>query len=639
MRYASWVLLFMVWMGCTPPANKFHDERIRNIYDLKDRRSTDTLLVLLGDISAQIRNEAALALASVQDTLASQRLGTALLEDPDEQVRINAAFALGQTGGYQAVNALLPALTTSSMQVTREVLEALGKSASKSDLPSLMTFEPRDSLLQEGLAWALYRLTLRKMADSTVTAKMAEYLRPDYSYQTRLAAAHYFSRTQQIKGKGYEENLIAASKTDPRAEVRMAAINGFRSLAPERSVGTLNEIFESSRDPRIRISAVRVCQNYPLKDCFPLVYAGLIDSVELVAVAASEVIMQRMDPSFYEKLKSAPVKSSFRTKANLLGALLAGSSDQALWQQALAQYSQSTGYEKAAIASAMGRSGRPFYRKAFELLTREAMNTKELPVVQTAIASALTQLNRSAHGEIPSREFAVIYQQMITSGDLAAAGIAASALSDPSLDFRKEISDITFLKQARQRFTLPKDLEMLQPIETAIAYLTGKEKPKPIQNTYNHPIDWKLIATIPHNQQMEIKTSHGTIVVTLFVEEAPGSVSNFVALADQHYFDTRFVHRVVPNFVMQTGCNRGDGYGSEDYSIRSEFSRRRYTTGSLGMASAGKDTEGTQWFITHSPTPHLDGGYTIFGEVVSGQDVADKLQVGDVIESITRVNK
>lgn len=639
MRYASWILLLMVWMGCTPPANKFHDERIRNIYDLKDRRSTDTLLVLLGDISAQIRNEAAMALASVQDSLASQRLGTALLEDPDEQVRVNAAFALGQTGGYQAVNALLPALTTSSPKVTREVLEALGKSVSKSDLPSLMSFETKDSLLEEGLAWAFYRLTLRKKADSTVTAKMAEFLRAGYSYQTRLAAAHYFSRTQQLQGKGYEENLIAAAKTDPRAEVRMAAINGFRSLSPERSLSTLNEIFASSGDPRIRISAVRVCQNYALKDCFPLVYAGLIDSVELVAVAASEVIMQRMDASFYDKLKAAPVKSSFRTKANLLGALLAGSSDQALWQQALAQYSQSAGYEKAAIATAMGRSGRPFYRKAFELLSREAMNTKELPVVQTAIASALTQLNRSAHEEISNREFTAVYQHLIAGGDLAAAGIAASALSDPSLDFRKEISDITFLEQARQRFTLPKDLEMLQPIETAIAYLTGKEKPKPIQNIYNHPIDWKLIATIPQNQQMEIKTSHGTIVVALFVEEAPGSVSNFVALADQHYFDKRFVHRVVPNFVMQTGCNRGDGYGSEDYSIRSEFSRRRYTTGSLGMASAGKDTEGTQWFITHSPTPHLDGGYTVFGEVVSGQDVADKLQVGDVIESITRVNK
>jgi cyclophilin family peptidyl-prolyl cis-trans isomerase len=91
---------------------------------------------------------------------------------------------------------------------------------------------------------------------------------------------------------------------------------------------------------------------------------------------------------------------------------------------------------------------------------------------------------------------------------------------------------------------------------------------------------------------------------------------------------------VVPNFVIQGGCNRGDGWGSEDYSIRSEFSMRRYTEGSVGMASAGKDTEGTQWFITHSPTPHLDGRYTIFAVVEEGMDVVHKIEVGDLIEKV-----
>jgi cyclophilin family peptidyl-prolyl cis-trans isomerase len=98
-----------------------------------------------------------------------------------------------------------------------------------------------------------------------------------------------------------------------------------------------------------------------------------------------------------------------------------------------------------------------------------------------------------------------------------------------------------------------------------------------------------------------IKTVKGDIVIQLLVEEAPGSVANFVQLVNSQYFNAKNFHRVVPNFVIQGGCNRGDGWGSEDYSIRSEFSMRRYTEGSVGMASAGKDTEGTQWFITHSP--------------------------------------
>jgi cyclophilin family peptidyl-prolyl cis-trans isomerase len=93
----------------------------------------------------------------------------------------------------------------------------------------------------------------------------------------------------------------------------------------------------------------------------------------------------------------------------------------------------------------------------------------------------------------------------------------------------------------------------------------------------------------------------------------------------------------VPNFVIQGGCNRGDGWGSEDYSIRSEFSARHYTEGSVGMASAGKDTEGTQWFIAHSPTLHLDGRYTIFAVTVSGLDVVHKIEVGDKIISVTLI--
>jgi cyclophilin family peptidyl-prolyl cis-trans isomerase len=123
--------------------------------------------------------------------------------------------------------------------------------------------------------------------------------------------------------------------------------------------------------------------------------------------------------------------------------------------------------------------------------------------------------------------------------------------------------------------------------------------------------------------------------LVLLVDEAPGSVSNFVTLARSGYFNGLYFHRVVPNFVIQGGCHRGDGYGSEAFSIRSEFSQRRYTTGTVGMASAGKDTEGTQWFITHSPTPHLDGAYTIFAYVFSGQDVVGQIEVGDQIIAVT----
>ena len=88
---------------------------------------------------------------------------------------------------------------------------------------------------------------------------------------------------------------------------------------------------------------------------------------------------------------------------------------------------------------------------------------------------------------------------------------------------------------------------------------------------------------------------------------------------------------MVPNFVVHGGDPRGDGWGGPGYSIRSEYGLVNYERGSVGVASAGKDTEGCQFFITHSPQPHLDGRYTIFGKVVSGMDVVDQVQVGDKI--------
>ena len=146
------------------------------------------------------------------------------------------------------------------------------------------------------------------------------------------------------------------------------------------------------------------------------------------------------------------------------------------------------------------------------------------------------------------------------------------------------------------------------------------------------------VKKIPSDQKAIIKTSKGDITIRLFVDEAPGSVANFVTLASNKYYDGKFFHRVVPNFVVQGGCPRGDGWGSEAYSIRSEFSQRRYKTGSIGMASAGKDTEGTQWFITHSATPHLEGRYTLFAEVVQGMEVVHQIEVGDTIISVEIIN-
>jgi cyclophilin family peptidyl-prolyl cis-trans isomerase len=134
--------------------------------------------------------------------------------------------------------------------------------------------------------------------------------------------------------------------------------------------------------------------------------------------------------------------------------------------------------------------------------------------------------------------------------------------------------------------------------------------------------------------RVRLRTAAGQIILELMPHLAPLTVLNFLALAERSYFNGGRWHRVVPNFVLQDGDSRGDGSGGPGYAIRDEINRLRFLRGILGMALSGPDTGGSQWFITHAPQPHLDGGYTIFGQVIEGMDVADRVLQDDPILSI-----
>jgi cyclophilin family peptidyl-prolyl cis-trans isomerase len=134
--------------------------------------------------------------------------------------------------------------------------------------------------------------------------------------------------------------------------------------------------------------------------------------------------------------------------------------------------------------------------------------------------------------------------------------------------------------------------------------------------------------------QAYIDTAKGTIQFELAVLDAPRTVANFIALVRRGYFRGVQLHRVVPDFVVQDGDPRGDGEGGPGYTIRDEINQRPYLRGTVGMALDWADTGGSQFFITHSPQPHLDARYTVFGQVVSGMDVVDRLQQWDTINSI-----
>jgi cyclophilin family peptidyl-prolyl cis-trans isomerase len=136
--------------------------------------------------------------------------------------------------------------------------------------------------------------------------------------------------------------------------------------------------------------------------------------------------------------------------------------------------------------------------------------------------------------------------------------------------------------------------------------------------------------------RVTIETERGPLVVELLPAEAPLTVAAFLSLVDRRYFDGSTWHRVVPNFVVQDGDPRGDGWGGPGFALRDEVNPVRYETGTVGMALSGPDTGGSQFFITHSPQPHLDGTYTVFGRVVSGFGALDGIGQGERIRSIHR---
>lgn len=138
-----------------------------------------------------------------------------------------------------------------------------------------------------------------------------------------------------------------------------------------------------------------------------------------------------------------------------------------------------------------------------------------------------------------------------------------------------------------------------------------------------------------------IKTEKGDITLELFPNEAPGTVANFEKLANKGFYDGLTFHRVIPDFVIQGGCPNGNGTGGPGYTIKceTEGNPHKHGIGALSMAHAGKDTGGSQFFITHSPQPHLDGVHTVFGQVIEGMDVVYKIRQGDVMNTITIIDE
>ena len=624
LRLLLFVLSCVVLPGCKPQnsPNKFSDDILVHISDLQDRRLGDSLLQFLRHPEAAYRQQAALAFASIQDTSATKALA-GLLRDDDARVRLNAALALGQTGGSMSSGALMQAYAVEhDSLVAQTMLEAIGKVAEASEIQLEKYYGP-------GVPWLCYRLGLRQATPPEFSDRVTRYLDAQQPEFGRLGAAHFFAGAQTADITIAVGDLARALRSDLSAEVRMAAASALRKADSETAFTALSQAAALDADPRVRINAIKSLGSFTLSRTGDVLFKALGDTAINVSIAAAEVIQSVATEAFTElMLREARVSANWRVQALLYQGANWVAPNAALNQEIMKLcQSSSNPYQKSWLLSALNGID------AIPYVIDELLTTK-IPVIRSSAARVLVAMNREEALTTGLRnQFLEAYKKGIAGGDVAVIGLFTEALADTTLRYRELVNDISFLHEAKARLSLPRDYESYVPLEHAIAFFEGRE-PNEIEKPFNHRIDWDLVRSIPASQRAILNTVKGSIVMSLHVEEAPGSVANFVKLIHRQYFDGKVVHRVVPNFVVQDGCHRGDGWGSEDYSIRSEFGNLRYVAGSVGMASAGKDTEGTQWFITHSPPPRLDGRYTIFGTVEDGMEVVDRIEVGDTIHSV-----
>jgi cyclophilin family peptidyl-prolyl cis-trans isomerase len=615
---------------CKPsnkPINKFSDDVRLKIADLQDRRLSDSLYPYFNHENPVYRMDAVQAFGSIQDLSAIENIGKLLLMDENSAVRKSASFALGQIDNPRSEMILLQALgNEKNAEVVSEILNAYGKTTSIWKLdPSRFL---NDSIKTAGLAWSIYRAAVRNKTDETANRTAALLLDHRFSKNVRLAAAHYFSTAAKDFGSA-KEALMASARRDTAIDVRMAAVLSMGKIHSDSSLAILSSIVNTETDARIIVSAIRALGFFPYAKVKHYLHEALIHKNVNVGIVASELILDSANEEDWIGLANLSTQfSNWRIVTNLYQASLKAENTKVISDEIKGLYHKTSDpFQKAAWLRTLSE-----YPKAYQFIV-DQLGTTELAQVRSAAAGTLVAMTKCKH--FPSSlklPFLKIYQELMQSQtDPAVLGILALALSDSSMRYKEILPDPSFLYKAKKKLRLPDHYKSLEAIEVAIAYFENKQEQVTLRNAFNHPIDWNIIKRIPENQIATISTPHGSIIIRLLVNEAPGSVANFIKLAQRNYFDNQFFHVVAPNSFVQSGCKRGDGWGNEDYSIRSEFTPRLFRAGSVGMVSVGKDTEGTQWFISLSPAPQLDGRYTIFAEVIGGLAAARLIQEEDQI--------
>lgn len=654
-----------------------------------ERRWDDGLRSLLSSGNPSIRKRAALAAGRIGNEDAVNTLTPLLEKDSDVSVRAMAAFALGEIESETAANALIAVLKNQAgpAEVRARAIEALGKIAAA--LPREQ--EPRQRELGAAIIEAL-----NSTDQSTILLGLTAALRSrpanagpviaksltHPNARIRADAANALARLRLKDGNDQLRKLVAS---DPDPIVRANAARVLGVTEDKQSFDALLSKAIGDSDSRVRVSAIRALAS--LKD--PRAAEPLIKrSVELnesleIATTLGRVLVQKEDQAAIAWLRkineqgnhTAPeVELAFVRIAPAAYLAQFGSGDEAkkeVQRTILLNWRAASGIaaglgdiaalpdsvpnkaELAATAQSLLRAMLDYRNSGLTINTLVAVHSEyAIPDVLRALAAfkpqdlasvAIAQMKES--DVIIRGTAADLLGDMPPSGEITRALAAAwpQAANDTLNDAALSILDTLGKQKTPAANDLIKEaLKSGDPLirRRAVALLKANgagdfSSQIGTVQTRNTEADYKrALARIGKSTRAVVTTSKGSFTIDLLPDVAPLTVDNFVQLAQRDYFRNITIHRVVPNFVIQDGDPRGDGNGGPGYQIRCEINQVPYDRAAVGMALSGKDTGGSQWFVTHSPQPHLDGGYTVFGRVVTGMDVVDKIVRGDVIQSV-----
>jgi len=622
------------------------------------------LIRLLGDPEGRVRRRAALAVGRVGLPAGVEPL-TRLLEDAEVEVRQMAAFALGLIGDGAARPALLAALEAPQPPLVQgRAAEALGLIGDRADATAIGTMvyaHVRAGVLEavasdelaypldpqvEAVRLGVYALARLRAYDTLAGAVLDAQGR---------AVSRWWPLAYALQRVGDERAapVLHTLVDTPGRYTASFAIKGLAQARAAEAAPDLRALVEARQaDPAVVIQAVRALAAIGDHGAVPLLTRIVTDqsaaaTLRLEAAEAVGGLADRGSVELFLELLSdrdPGVRGvALRTLARI---------DQDTFMTALAGLEPDRQWSvRVALAAALGSlpPERALPRLTVMLGDSDA---RVIPAVIDAMAATGSpNLERVLVDRLRADDFAV---RAAAAGALADLGLASSL--EPLVQaYRDAMDDRTYVARAAiLRAIAQLDSQAARPLlegalgdrEWAMRVharellgASGSEvdpasiRPVPGGRPADDPL-WATLAVPQFSPQAFIETDRGTIEIELAILDAPEAVANFMTLARKGFFNGVAIHRVVPDFVVQDGDPRGDGQGGPGYTIRDEINQRPYLRGTVGMALDWEDTGGSQFFITHSPQPHLDGTYTVFGRVVSGMDVVDRLVPWDIVREV-----